>query len=82
MVIPHTLGRIHPHSLRIDTFSLRIQHGAIIQMEHAPADENWTNRVIGELDGAKYRFRLADGIIIQQQNKITVPGLHRLIHAT
>ena len=82
MVVPHALGRVHPHSLRIDPLTLRIQHGAIIQMEHAAADKNWSHRVIRELDCTQDRFRFADGIIVQQQHKITITGLSRFIHAS
>ena len=82
VIVPHALGRIHPHSLRINPLALRIKHGAIIKMKHAAADKNRTDRIVGELDGTKNRFRLTDGVIIQQQHEIAVPSFRRFVHTS
>ena len=81
VIVSHVLRWVHPHSLRVYAFTLRIKHGAIIQMEHASTDENRSNRVIRELDRSQNGLRLADGIVIQKQHEITVTSLGGLVHA-
>jgi len=51
-------------------------------MKHAAADKNRTDRIVGELDGTKNRFRLTDGVIIQQQHEIAVPSFRRFVHTS
>lgn len=66
----------------VDALALRVQHGAIIQMEHAATDENRSNRVIRELNCTQNGLRLTYGIVIQKQHEITVASPGRFVHAS
>ena len=81
MVVFEPGGGLCPVRRAVVALAERVQHRAVVEVEHAAAHDRRSRAVVGELHGAHDRLRLADRVVIEQQRVVAFAGLHCLVHA-
>ncbi|MBG9887142.1 hypothetical protein ABE10_11485, partial [Bacillus toyonensis] len=70
----------HPGRPLIPDLALRVQHGAVVEVQHPSADDRGRDREVREPHRADDRLGLGDRVVIEEEHVVALLGLQGLEH--